>query len=1182
MQIGSVNFPEALLNAQKAGNLVIFAGAGVSMGPPANYPSFLNLADQVAVRNGQPVREGEEPIERFLGRLHHQGINIHLQTQRLLSNPSSQPNQLHYDLLRLFQSPTDVRLVTTNFDNHFSSAALHVFGEESHKIETFYAPALPLGDKFQGIIYHHGHVDKSAEQLVITDSDFGRAYLIEGWATRFLQAMFSKYTVLFVGYSHNDVVLNYLARGLSPDLNGARFALINSDDDPKRWQYINVEPIIYPLQDGSHRSLGESISKWVERSKWGALDHERRIQEIVEVLPPLDLETIDYLDSVLGDIVTARFFTRYAKTVEWLHWLENREKLKPLFQLESTISEIDGTFANWFAEQFVCHHCDEALALVHRCGQIMNYRLWYTIAGCISGSQQQSLEPSVLSRWIVVLLAHAPRSIDRSKNLDYILKDCRYPEDESTAILLFQHLTCPRRDLSRVSHIALAGDTYWLNETWNSLFRPNLPAFAEKLMPVLISHLQQAHLLLKASGSAHEDWDHMSYGRSAIEPHKQDEFVDEIDILIDATRDVFEWMLQHKPGYLYIAAEIWSNSDVPLIKRFALHGVMTTNQMSADNKIIWLLNKDWLHKGVLKHEVFRLLQLCYPLASEATQSLVLQQIKHSDDLSTTDEDVEYRPYQTYNLLFWLHCADPSCQLAAQEFRAMQRSYPNFQPREYPDLTHWGSVRVEGDVSEMQIDELLKQNPELLVHSLFSGWEEAQNHQEFLAVLSEAISKSSTWAIQLATALQRVENQNSGLWQAVWNQILIGLQHTALQDDQWVEVLNLMQAHSSISSSAENMIDLLEQGIYRSQGAIPQSCLRSAQQVAERLWTCINADTTSEPVNSDNNWLSRSINRPGGGLARFWLHALSRRQPEFSTENKIPPNFRKYFNEVVDGSSSAAEMGRVVLASQLQFLFSLDPQWTRSKLLPLFNWLEDMKQAQQSWHGFLTWGRWSEEMLPDLMPLYRQAFQHIPANLENSQLRSQFCLHLASIAIYGSINPMEEGWLREFLVSVESRDRQQFAFHIGSRLRSIQPDAQQNLWERWMNHYWEQRNQSVPIGLDQAEWEEMIKWVLDLNAVFPSVVERICSGSSFSLVDQFFYYTLQDKDYAERYPDALAELLLYLLKATNISFQSCRQIETTVRSLIQYPSLKSKLRRICDELSRLGCHNAISLSDMLDS
>ena len=43
MRIKEVDFDERLLNAQHNDSLVMFAGAGVSMGPPSNYPDFNDL-----------------------------------------------------------------------------------------------------------------------------------------------------------------------------------------------------------------------------------------------------------------------------------------------------------------------------------------------------------------------------------------------------------------------------------------------------------------------------------------------------------------------------------------------------------------------------------------------------------------------------------------------------------------------------------------------------------------------------------------------------------------------------------------------------------------------------------------------------------------------------------------------------------------------------------------------------------------------------------------------------------------------------------------------------------------------------------------------------------------------------------------------------------------------------------
>jgi hypothetical protein len=53
-----VDIPEALLAAQRDGRLVIFAGAGVSMGPPSNVPGFSRLATQIGVPTVRCVAVG--------------------------------------------------------------------------------------------------------------------------------------------------------------------------------------------------------------------------------------------------------------------------------------------------------------------------------------------------------------------------------------------------------------------------------------------------------------------------------------------------------------------------------------------------------------------------------------------------------------------------------------------------------------------------------------------------------------------------------------------------------------------------------------------------------------------------------------------------------------------------------------------------------------------------------------------------------------------------------------------------------------------------------------------------------------------------------------------------------------------------------------------------------------------
>ena len=119
---------------------------------------------------------------------------------------------------------------TTNFDLLFADAAQDVFPEQP---ELCKAPALPLGRTFNGIVHVHGCLDRPRD-MVLTDADFGRAYLTEGWARRFLVELFRSFTVMFVGYSHNDTVMKYLARALPARESKPRFALTDKVDGRSR------------------------------------------------------------------------------------------------------------------------------------------------------------------------------------------------------------------------------------------------------------------------------------------------------------------------------------------------------------------------------------------------------------------------------------------------------------------------------------------------------------------------------------------------------------------------------------------------------------------------------------------------------------------------------------------------------------------------------------------------------------------------------------------------------------------------------------------------------------------------------------------------------------------------------------------------------------------------------------
>jgi SIR2-like domain len=492
----------------------------VSIDAPSNHPDFNALANEVG--GDLSSRQEGEAIDRYLGRLSAAGVTVHEQVHNILSTPSSQPNLTHQALINIFKRPQDVRIVTTNFDRHFTTAALDRFGTAMP--EVFCAPALPIGNEFAGIVYLHGSVEKPANRLVLTDSDFGRAYITEGWATRFLERLFSNFTVLFVGYSHQDMLLSYLARGLTAGTSGpGRFVLTPPNDDA-RWNNLGITPIHYPLSGSPellHSQLQAALTAWATQSQAGALAVEERIRSIVTGGSPLTPDDDDFLKEALSDLATLRFFTRYTRGVEWLRWAEPQSLFQRLFAVCSSYSEQDLELASWFANQFAIQHTEEALDVLRRAGGALPLLLWREIALVLF---RQKIHGEALSKWVSLLLTTAPPDA-RAEVLEYIFSHCTYPDDESALLLLFEYLTRPRVRLkesltwttdtekpSKKTDIELdcAGSDHWLRLTWNAVFSGNLDPLAKRLSSMVSFHLTTAHRLLASFCKVSEVWDPLS------------------------------------------------------------------------------------------------------------------------------------------------------------------------------------------------------------------------------------------------------------------------------------------------------------------------------------------------------------------------------------------------------------------------------------------------------------------------------------------------------------------------------------------------------------------------------------------------------------------------------------------------------------------------------------------------
>lgn len=333
------SIPETLLEDRDNGNVVFFCGAGISR--PAGLPGFIELAEQVLDELGPPpeakaremvARAREEPdgaisLDQVFSLLQRDygTDNIQEIVSKLLSPDPSGSLDHHSTILRLSRGAArNLQAVTTNFDLLFERA--------ESGIRRHVAPALPdlsSGQPLKGLVYLHGRLRSqpdSAEQpqLILSSSDFGRAYLADGWATRFVRDLLNSYVIVLLGYSANDPPVRYLLEGLHAKgtNNPARIFAFDQGTESEvlnRWRDRGVTALAYP-KSPAHSALWDTLRAWADRSddpeKW-----RRSVLNLASKNPrQLRPHERGQVVSLVRTIEGARLFAESAATppAEWI------------------------------------------------------------------------------------------------------------------------------------------------------------------------------------------------------------------------------------------------------------------------------------------------------------------------------------------------------------------------------------------------------------------------------------------------------------------------------------------------------------------------------------------------------------------------------------------------------------------------------------------------------------------------------------------------------------------------------------------------------------------------------------------------------------------------------------------------------------------------------------------------
>jgi hypothetical protein len=1133
---GGVQFPKQLTDAMDGRQVVVFAGAGVSMGEPANLGSFWELACDIAKSTGESPKllgtnsdgkEFWEPLDQFLGRLPLEKETLNARAARSLKTGTAH-TALHASIVRLFGKPEQVRIVTTNFDLLFETACEANWAEPP-KIYT--APALPLGSSFTGIVHVHGAVD-DLDSIVLTDSDFGRAYLTEGWARRFLVDLFESYTVLFVGYSHDDTVLQYLARALPDKANNKRFALVGHDESPEKWALLGIVPLTYTKPDKEDYSnlyaAADGLADYANRrpSQW-----QKLIGEIARSLPgEMDVADAATLRHALNDVSKVRFFCDKATAVEWIEWLDNEKAFDDLFCMDWPASDSPAKlFGDWLKERHVEKQTDHLFQLLAKHHLKLGVWFWWGLAHKVSLSDKVEN----FDRWLDVLLQTKPAAIDVHV-LQFLAEKANANDMFDQVLRLFEIMGTTQlairepirhRDPSESyqvrSELDIPSPEWNLNEVWEKNLQPQIGSKYRDILATCTRLLLNRNALARTWNNASDDYDWDSYGRSAIADHEQDKYPDAIDVIIKVARTAIESMAEDIPEQTkaWISNQHYSPSH--LLRRLSIHAIGFLHAHDSDQKVQLLLNKG-LYKEHYLQESITLLEGNYAALSPAIKEQVVEAILGYQSSSEENPDY-YSASEHFQWLRALQKVDAGCPVVGKALEEITAKYSGITERPYPGLKSWTESSRSRSESPRSVEDLLRLDTPEWFEELtnFEGDDgfRGPTRSGLQRTISDASKKEPDWGFKLAGYLKGSGDWDSDFWEPLLGGLRVWPEFVEAADP----LLSLIEQEELLKRYPMYIADILYHAVQNNGVSYAFEILERTNSIAQNLWNHLEP---AEFEKDQHDWLTEALNTPEGLLAEYWVHALDA-YSRFNARELVAP-YRDELTKLCDKSEAKSRCAIPPITRQIAFLTAIDKEWSKQNLYPLF--MDEIDEiAALAWHGFLSLRAPADFVFTTLQNSFAAALPRLDSIL--SDRKEGFIEFYAAAALWNLEDPSSD-WIPALLNSISEAERAVFAEQLSELLKGLEEDDLTKTWGNWLRNYWQGRIEGAPSALTPEESLKMLNWLPTLGEQFSEGVGLAVQMPNPHLRDCFFLRSIFSKGLAKAQPNAVAQLLTYLLECTH--------------------------------------------------
>lgn len=1096
MNINNIEFPNEIIESLHAGRLVVFAGAGVSMGKPTNLPSFKTLANQIA-RYAGIKRENNESYEAFLGRIKAEnGTNVNEIAVDCLKK-CEVPNKLHKAIIDLFENADDLKIVTTNYDQMFEQ----VLKAEGKQTMVYDAPALPLGSDVRGIIHLHGNIS-NPNYMVLTDEDFGHAYLTDDYASRFLVKLFEKYDVLFVGYSFNDTVVKYLTRAMMLRSSNKKYIL--TDKGASSWDSFGIVPIPYP--NGKHDDMAEALKLFADRVRMNLTEWKSFFVENID-FPPRDLTSECDILYCLGDYEKSVILSQTVSSYEWLCFLRGRGVFNNLYSSDNSLNQFDLLWGNWLADNFIDDGREPIIELLaDNNSKISSSFVEIILRRLILG--EKDVKDNLFSLYITLFIDYIDEDYLIYNLLDAAF-DRRLP---GIYWLLYKRLF--RVDIveqkerlfteSVVFKHKIETHAYMLLQYWDKNKSDLLRVNAIGIIQYFIQFVEELHLKYSIVGEADCNKEPWNVSMFPIEDRGSDYFFDGLYVVVDIIKSASIYaQSNHKVELKGLLLSCISSESI-FLRKIGLIAIRETNVFSSLQKQNLIINNNLLQFHFGEQQVKKLVVSVYDNLSSEQKDRLIDYLEKCEYDSSEFENARYK-------YMFLRYIDKQCKNTRHIKSILKRINDEYDFESYiaptppardPKCTMTASDIVQLDDNSLEELLLFADKPDVLSYV-----------NDLLNELSKAAESSLPWAEHTLSLIIKL-NYNS---ESVINQILYGVNNNTISPQDRLDLLRLLCSSyikkSCTKAVSEILLNLLKMDDISSFFNENETELF---KIAMGLWEYRSIENNFDEV------LMRVLNTSVGILLNcfIWMFFLS-------GGAGISNQYVDLFERCLALKGDEHDLSLCVLCGHYNYFYYRDAAWCQKVFDELLIG-KDKESFNCCWTGFVYY---SGRININTVDTFSKVFLKAVKNLQwiSGDARDRFLSLYLTLCIHVIKNPNTK-YIPELYKGAEEKDILHFISDICSRLNKMDSKHKKTVWNKWLKQFLINRSQNKPSKVSDVEKQSLINMLPCLEEFYDEAVVLYKHNLIPKELDFLFIEKLVDNNLSSGHQSSTCDLITTFLES----------------------------------------------------